>query len=220
MTEIILIEPTNPVRDGWRLILNEYPEFKVFGCYRGIKEALHIKTTSKSSIMIIGLNYKEFELNDLQSILDKNPDANILVSVNNEDETDILKIIGTGVIGIIERKIPPAQFIETLKIIKNGGSPITPKIAQVIMVYMRRVLPDESERLALIGEIQWELLTGVACGISHSKLAHSINIPINHTGMYLRAVYSTLNNILNNRQIVQDFATERILNNIKIKGTL
>jgi DNA-binding NarL/FixJ family response regulator len=121
----------------------------------------------------------------------KFPGIKILMETIFEDDDKIFNSICAGAEGYILKGTPPVEILEAIKEIKEGGSPMTPSIANKVLKMLTKndsVLPEEFN----LTRREKEILVCLVAGMSYKMIADECNISMDTVNMHIKNIYKKL----------------------------
>lgn len=113
----------------------------------------------------------------------------ILSSYDNSEY--VLGLLNAGARGYALKDEPRATLISAIRIIADGETYMSPKIASVYIRQQRRLIEDRDRLLDLTGREQ-EVLGMVGIGLDNQQISDRLNISYETVKNHLRNIYSKL----------------------------
>lgn len=125
-----------------------------------------------------------------------NPQADIIVITMSSDEDKVLACIEAGASGYVLKETGHKEVVRALLEVLNGGSPISPVIARMVLTRMRlqrtqAVGPAPSEWGSLTRR-EAAILQLIARGSSYSKVATALGLSIGTVQTHIKHIYGKL----------------------------
>lgn len=120
------------------------------------------------------------------------PNTEILMHTVNEDTASITNSIENGASGYVLKGSNPAQTMEAIETVMQGGSFLTPKIARKILNIVSKSTQKESEHNPdeyNLTHREKEILHEVIQGLTDREIAQKLDMSIHTVNMHLRGVY-------------------------------
>lgn len=119
------------------------------------------------------------------------PAMQILILTVFSDRARVFASICNGAHGYLLKSTPPAQLLEAIRAAHDGGSPISPEIARLIVDVFKQTRPPQQPAQVLTRQ-EHQLLGLLAEGYSYQASAGRMNISVNTIRNYIRSIYSKL----------------------------
>jgi DNA-binding NarL/FixJ family response regulator len=107
------------------------------------------------------------------------------------DDERIFEAMCAGACGYLLKKTPPAQLLESLRDVVNGGAPMSPEVARRVVQLFQKFRPPESSDHHL-SPTEMRLLKLLAEGHHYKTAAAEMEISINTVSYHLRSIYRKL----------------------------
>ena len=124
-------------------------------------------------------------------ILDRHPDALVLMFTAHDDDQRIFNSLCRGACGYLLKSTTPSRLLEALQEAADGGSPMSPTIARKVVRLFQRTSPQSREEYPLTPR-EIELLALLADGHSYQSSASGLGISANTVRNFIRSIYEKL----------------------------
>ena len=156
MYTVSIIDQNRFTRHGFRLLLANSSSLIPGNTYAGLKQALQDPDFDNSDIVLVSAKLTGNDItSSIRTITQNHPTILPLVIFSTENGDALIQAIKAGAVGFVERSASTQKLIQTLELICQGGSPITPAIAQKLLDAAYHHIPftsQEKETLKLIAE--------------------------------------------------------------------
>jgi len=120
------------------------------------------------------------------------PEIKILMETIFDDDEKIFNSICAGAEGYILKHTTPAEIMEAIKEIYEGGSPMTPSIANRVLKMVKN-RPDTSSKESFdLSAREKEILTCLVKGMSYKMVADTCFISIETVNVHIKNIYRKL----------------------------
>lgn len=138
------------------------------------------------------------------------PNVQVLMQTVFHDDENIFNAICAGASGYILKSTSPAQYIESIKDVFNGGSPMTGSIARrVLELFQKNILPASKNDYQLTPK-EKEILQQMVQGKSFKMVADALNISYETVRSHMKNIYSKLH-VNSNTEAVSKVIKENII---------
>jgi DNA-binding NarL/FixJ family response regulator len=189
---VAIIEDQPDIREGLALLIGGTPGYRVVATFGSMEEALpnlgkHLPDVALIDIGLPGMSGVE----GIRRLRVQHPDLLFLVLTVYGDDERIFEAMCAGACGYLLKKTPPAQLLESLRDVVNGGAPMSPEVARKVVQLFQKFRPPESSdhRLSLT---EMRLLKLLAEGHHYKTAAAEMEISINTVSYHLRSIYRKL----------------------------
>ncbi|NMD68820.1 response regulator transcription factor [Bacillus sp. DNRA2] len=145
-TNIVIVDDHQLFREGVKRILEFEPIFKVVGEGQDGQDALTLIDTYKPDVVIMDINMPNINgIKATKLIIDKYPDAKIIILSYQEDEKTIMTALKAGASGYLLKEMDAEMLIEAVKVVVAGGSYLHPKVTHNLVNEYRRLVAASVE---------------------------------------------------------------------------
>ena len=135
---IIIVEDEPEFRRRFVQIVENEPSMKLVGVAANKREAQAIVDKENFDVMLIDLGLPDgsgIEL--IRQVSQKKPDVDIMVVTVFGDEQHVVSSIEAGATGYILKDSAPADVISCIRLLRAGGSPVSPVVARSVLRAIR-----------------------------------------------------------------------------------
>lgn len=118
----------------------------------------------------------------------------IMLTVFDSDE-HIFEALKLGANGYLLKTTPPAQIVEGILNVHEGGVPITASIARKVLAFMSQKNTQTSTEVILKYQLtkrEKEVLENLVKGLSYKMIAHQIGTGIDTVRAHIKHIYEKL----------------------------
>jgi DNA-binding NarL/FixJ family response regulator len=177
-------------------IIASDPELELFAALRDGRAARETLALDSPDVLIIDLGLPDISgIEIIRETAQRYPKTDIMVVTVFGDEGHVIASIEAGATGYLLKDSLPNEFIDLIKQLHAGGSPVSPMIARQLLKKFRpndRVglvpLPDQR---ALSGR-ETEILSLIAKGFSFGEIAALLEISPHTVTTYVKKIYQKL----------------------------
>lgn len=127
-------------------------------------------------------------LEAIEPILEKYPEASIIMNTIKDDPDTIFEALKKGAMGYLDKQSYNVNFEEVLQSVARGGAFMTPKIARIVFDSFQKpknVFESLSKR-------QQDVTNGILEGLSYKEIADKYDISVDTVRMNIRMIYRKL----------------------------
>ena len=112
----------------------------------------------------------------------------VMWTVFDHDEY-LFEALKLGANGYLLKGTPPAQILEAITEVSNGGAPMSPSIAKKVLQYFSKAPVTDTEALT---EREKEILTELVNGKSYKMIAAALGISLQTVKTHFKNIYDKL----------------------------
>jgi len=118
------------------------------------------------------------------------PETDIVVLTVFDDKPKVFEAIASGASGYLLKSSTPAEIIQAVLQVRNGGSPLTAQIARYVLSAFSA---EQKKKLtADLKPREKEILSYLADGLIKKQVAEKLNISPHTVDYHVRKIYSKL----------------------------
>lgn len=126
------------------------------------------------------------------------PQCDVMVVTVFGDERHVLQSIEAGATGYLLKDLPPAELVEQIRVLRAGGSPISPIIARQLLTRFTATQADvansgaDNDECAPLSTQEVKVLSLTAKGYSYDEIAGLMQISRHTVQTYVKRIYRKL----------------------------
>jgi DNA-binding NarL/FixJ family response regulator len=187
-----IVEDKTGVRENWASLLNAAPGFRCVGAFDSAEAALKAFPDSPPDVVLMdihlpGISGIECTLR-LKQLL---PETQVLIVTVYSDPDRVFEALKAGATGYLLKSTPPAEFLEAIKDVTQGRSPMTGEIARLVIQSFRQPVPAAPVEAGLT-EREEECLRLLARGASSKEIAQRMGVSASTVHFHLKGIYRKL----------------------------
>lgn len=203
---VVIIEDQKRARDGLAMLIEGTPGFRVLGSYASVEDALdRLKEPPEVVLSDIGLPGMS-GIAGIVHIRQRFPGAQILMLTVFADDDHVFEAICAGAAGYLLKDTPPARLIDSLREVRDGGSPMSPDIARRVVTMFQRFAPPRGSD-AELSPREMDVLRRLAEGDSYKSAADALDVSLDTVRFHIRAIYEKLHVHSKSEAVLKAFRT-------------
>lgn len=182
---ILIADDHALMRIGLKSILDLQPDMTVVCEARNGQEAVKLADQHKPDVIIMDLLMPQ--LNGAEAtrlILERDPDAKVMILTSYGMSTDLGKAIQHGAIGAQPKEVPTEAFLAAVRAVAAGKQTIAPEFAAQIA---------ESNQLLDLTQRQQEILTSLVRGLTNAEIGRQFGISPITVNKHIAVICAKLN---------------------------
>lgn len=192
MPSIIIVEDNHVVRGCLEELVNKIPGCECIATFASAEEGLKMIPILKPDLVMMDIHLPNLSgiecASKLKAVL---PELPILILTVYEDEEKIFQAFKAGASGYILKRSKPAEVIEAVKSMLEGGAPMTSVIARKVVASFREAAKGPNTDVFL-SRRETEVLNSLSKGLSNKEIASDLNITIETVRWHLKQIYEKL----------------------------
>ncbi len=170
---VLIVDDHPIIVSGCRALLEGEPEIEIIEAQDGAA-GFAAYFNLKPDVGVIDINLPGFSgLELLRRILEREPEARLVIFSMNDDPTVAARAIEAGARGYIAKNDDPALFAGAIKTVANGGRYLHPEMARRIAFLRAGPSPDAISNLSAR---ELEILRLLAAGRTMAQIADLLSV--------------------------------------------
>ena len=202
---IIIVEDEPEFRRRFAQIIDSEPTMRLAGVAANKREAQVLIDREEFDVMLIDLGLPDGTGIDLiRSVSQRKPDVDIMVVTVFGDEQHVVSSIEAGATGYILKDSTPADVISCIRLLRAGGSPVSPVVARSVLRAIRSRMgvagasPASAPARSTNAENnplsarETEILQLLAKGMSFNEIGEILGISPHTVTAHIKKIYRKL----------------------------
>lgn len=193
MIKVAIFEDNRSLREGLAAMIGGTPGFECSGAFPNCNSLLKNISQAKPDVILMDIEMPGINgIEAVAMIKVEFPGIKILMETIFDDDEKIFNSICAGAEGYILKHTTPAEIMEAITEIHEGGSPMTPSIANRVLK-MVKVRPESGSKESFdLSAREKEILTCLVKGMSYKMIADTCFISIETVNVHIKNIYKKL----------------------------
>jgi DNA-binding NarL/FixJ family response regulator len=190
-TTLLIYEDNSRLRQSLQLLLGEGGGFEVLGAFPDCNDVIKQAGKLKPELVIMDIDMPGIGGIEGVKLLKSNfPEIKIVMHTVFDDDNRIFECICSGADGYLLKNISPVKFIQSLHELMEGGTPMSPFVAQKVFQYFRNEkISADSYNLTTREK---EILELLVKGNSYKMIAEKCSVSLDTVKKHLQNIYHKL----------------------------
>ncbi len=192
--KVTLFEDNKDLREGMQAILNGSPGFTCVGAYANCNNLEARLKDTEPDVVLMDIQMPGMSGIEAVAILRQQfPDVPVLMQTIFEDEAKVFAAIWAGANGYILKSTPPIKFLDAIKEVAEGGSPMTPSVAaKVLKMFKHQNAKADAGSNFDLSSREKEILSLLVDGDSYKIIAYKLHISYETVHSHVKKIYQKL----------------------------
>lgn len=193
MIRVTIFEDNRSLLEGLAAMIGGTSGFTCVGAFPNSNNVLKNIAAAKPDVVLMDIELPGINgIEAVKMIKEEFPEVKILMETIFDDDEKIFNSICAGAEGYILKHTSPAEIMEAIREIYEGGSPMTPSIAnRVLKMVKEKPLTSTKESFDLSFREQ-EILVCLVKGMSYKMIADTCYISIETVNVHIKNIYKKL----------------------------
>ncbi|CAL2083712.1 response regulator transcription factor [Tenacibaculum sp. 190524A02b] len=202
MTNVLIIEDNLTLLNSFTELINLQEKYKVTGAYTSYESIPSDFDITQTTILITDIQLPGINgIQGLKNLKKIHPELIVVVITVHEDSEFIFDALCAGAIGYLVKNLDPTSLINSLEQAKNGGAPMSAKIARKV-VESFNATPVEKK----LTNRENDVLQLLAKGKSYPSIAKELFISLNTVKGHAKHIYDKLQ-VNSKQEIIDKYGT-------------
>ena len=189
---VSIVEDIEDIREAWRLLINGSPGFECVHVYADAEEALRNMSSKDIDIVLMDIGLPGMDgIECMKILIPQMPKAQFMMCTVYDDDDHIFNALRSGASGYILKRTSPAQILEAIQDLHEGGSPMSSEIARRVVESMHKS-KKPSEAVELLTLRENEILDFLARGFLYKEIAAELFISKETVKKHIHNIYDKL----------------------------
>ncbi len=187
--QVAIVDDKRDIREGLQLILDNSEGFECVATYSDGESAVKSLPTIKPDVVLMDIGLPKMSGIDCVKILkDISPEIEMIMLTVHADEDSIFESLRAGAVGYLVKNIFPSKLLNSIKEVKNGGSPMSSSIARKVVSSFNSF----RQPAANLTKRETEVLDLLCKGKSYKVIADELFISPDTVRYHLKNIYKKL----------------------------
>lgn len=192
---IVLCEDDDVVRQRLASVINGWDGGNLVAACATVAETRAAFARSEIDLLIADLNLPDGSgLEAIRALRKTHPRAEAMVISVLADDRSVLEAISAGATGYLLKDADSLDLIEAVESLMAGHSPISSRIARVLVRQLSEQTPDtrSPEPAVNMTSREMDILWGISKGFTYAEIAQQLHISRQTVPVHIRNIYRKL----------------------------
>lgn len=173
---VALVDDHQLVRDGIKALLKSTSDIEVVAEAGDGREAIALMARETVDVLVMDIAMSGLNgIDASQRIVDKYPDARIIMLSMYDSEEYVVRSMRSGARGYLVKNMAPVELELAIRKVAAGGVYLSPAIGDAMRLQLLRQAPS-AESIDILSSRQREILQAIAEGRSTREIADMLSI--------------------------------------------
>ena len=190
--KVSIVEDNDDIREALRVLINGSMGFECIHVYPDAETAIEDMPAREIDVVLMDINLPGMNgIECMRSVKDKMPQTQFMMCTVYDDDEDIFSALESGATGYLLKRTSPAQILEAIRDLYNGGSPMSSEIARRVVASVQR-RKKLSEPVETLTNRENEILEYLAKGFLYKEIAEKLFISYETVKRHIHNIYDKL----------------------------
>lgn len=194
MIQVAIFEDNKHLRETFRLLLDSAEGFECTGAYNDCNNLVNDLVTHPCDVVLMDIEMPGMNGIAATKIVKEHfPGMNILIQTIFFEDEHIFNAICAGASGYILKSTTPEGYLEAIKDVQAGGSPMTPGIARrVLELFKDKMQPASPSNKYDLTPQEKKVLKLLVDGKSYKLIAAELFVSVDTIKSHIKNIYGKL----------------------------
>ncbi|WP_416866042.1 MAG: response regulator [Imperialibacter sp.] len=187
---VLLYEDDELLRSSLQSMIGLNENFRCVGAYGNVLQAVEQIERHRPDLVFMDIDMPDMTgIEALKKVRSSNPDLPIIMLTVFDDNIHVLDAISAGASGYLLKKHISTRLFEAVEEVLDGGAPMSPSIARMVIDSMRQKPAENNYKLT---SREKEILTSLSQGNSYKMIAAEFDISLDTVRTHIKRIYEKL----------------------------
>jgi len=193
LTRVAIFEDNKHLRSTLELLLSSAGDFVCSGSYADCNDLLEVLQLQTCDIVLMDIEMPGMNGIEATKLIRKSfPQIHVLIQTAFFDDSYIFNAICAGASGYILKTTAPSGYLEALREVEAGGSPMTPGIARRVLELFKQNMQPVATADYQLSAREKDILQLLVNGKSYKMIAAELGIAFDTVKTHVKNVYAKL----------------------------
>lgn len=185
--KVAVVEDDSEIRKLMSLIIDGSPGFECKQSFPNCETALEKIPLSPPDVVLMDIDLPNLSgIEGVRNLKQKLFKTDFIMLTIKEDDNSVFESLQAGATGYLLKDVPPADLLNSIKEVINGGSPMSPEIARKVLSSFHKTSDSP------LTERETEVLKRLCAGENYKTIADAIFVSGNTVRMHIKNIYKKL----------------------------
>ena len=188
---VVIVEDTEMVLEALSMVVKGWQGFNLVGAFENGEEALLHIPILRPDVVLMDIGLPGISgIECIRKLVGQCPNTQFLICTVYEEDENIFEGLKAGAAGYILKNTTPAELLEAIRDIHNGGSPMSSVIARKIVHSIQN--KKESKELESLSSREKEIIQLLSKGFRYKEISDQLNIDLGTVKRHIHNIYEKL----------------------------
>ena len=196
ITEVAIVEDEALLREHYADIIATSADMRVSWMAGSVAQARDELDVHPPDVLLVDIGLPDGSgIDVIRQVRQCRPECEVMVVSIFGDEQNVVSSIESGASGYLLKDTQSDYFLNTIRELRAGGSPISPSVARILLNRARGASPNEDiqeDQLIDLADREKEVLALVAKGFGFNEIGRVLGISGNTVKTHVYRIYRKL----------------------------
>jgi DNA-binding NarL/FixJ family response regulator len=197
MIKVAIVEDDAGIRESLAILVRGAKGFSCIGTFSSGELALQELPKGWPDVVIMDINLPQMSGVDcVMKLKELKSDLHVLMFTVDDNQEQVFKSLQAGACGYLVKDTPPAEILDAITDISQGGAPMSSHIARKVVRFFQKTAPAarpaQAAHVEGLSERENEILILLAKGYRYKEIADAFSCSVHTVRSHLRRIYEKL----------------------------
>ena len=189
---VAVVEDLDEIRNAFRVLINGSEGFSCENTFSNAEEALLQLPALQPDVVLMDINLPgKNGIECVRELTGKTPYTQYMMCTVYDDDDNIFNALSAGATGYLLKRTSPAQILEAIRDLHEGGSPMSSEIARRVVASLQKK-NKPSGVTDILTEREKEILDYLSKGFLYKEIAAELSISKETVKRHIHNIYEKL----------------------------
>jgi DNA-binding NarL/FixJ family response regulator len=215
---VAIVEDNARLRGSLAKLIELSPGYECVSEFVSGEDALAALPKLKPNVVLMDINLPGMNgvecVRQLKPLL---PDTQVMMLTVYENTELIFQALSAGATGYLLKQTPPAELLEAVREVYNGGSPMTGHIARKVVASFQQA-GNSAREFENLTPREREVLELLAKGFLYKEIAEAMSISYDTVHTHIRKIYEKLHVRSRTEAVAKHLGRAAVPGNVAVPG--
>lgn len=185
--EVAIVEDDDEIRLSLQKIIDGSQGFSCRSVFTDCESAVKFLESSPPDVILMDIELPGMNgIEGVRRLYRKEGTSDFIMLTIKDDDESIFQSLCSGAVGYLLKDTPPARILESIREVREGGSPVSPSVARKIT---RSFMPSDESPLS---QRETEILEKLCDGHNYNVIADNLFISGHTVRAHIKNIYRKL----------------------------
>ena len=188
---VSIVEDNRGTRESLTELLDRAPALRFVSAHPSGEDALRRIPLEAPDVVLMDINLPKMNgIECVAKLKEQMPKTQVLMLTTYEESDLIFDSLRKGASGYLLKNMPPAELIQAIEQVHQGGSPMSMRVARKVVDHFHQI--EGASDVEKLSKREQEVLTLLAKGYHYREIGDSLGISLSTVRTHLQRIYEKL----------------------------
>lgn len=193
MLRVVVFDDSRDRREGLCVLMDTMPDMECVGLFPDCRDVVRHVAETMPDVVLMDIDMPHVNGIEGVALIKKQfPKVRVLMQTVFEDEDKVFAAVLAGADGYLLKQTAPDRFMEALRDVAAGGSPMSPTVARKVLTFFNKRAQILAAREFDLSERELDVLRALVDGLTYKMVAAKLSISYSTVNSHVTRIYEKL----------------------------